>query len=168
MGLEEGIRHGTDEFHGKIRVSFLLIELLPKRDTGSLGVIQNTKPALLVRVPQLKPFVKQVLRNAEALTELFYGAKGGKVLPQKTQNKEQAETGVRDDDIGKNRMSVLTAVTEDSEYAEICFSPLPGIKVNDGAPVVVMDMAVSGAVADGTGLQFRAELCHKGVKKKFR
>ncbi len=47
-------------------------------------------------------------------------------------------------------------------------SPLPGIKVNDGTPVVVMDMAISGAVTDGTGLQFRAELSHKGVKEKFR
>ena len=27
----------------------------------SLGVIQNTKPAPSVRVPQFKPFVKQVL-----------------------------------------------------------------------------------------------------------
>ena len=95
VGLEEGVGRGTDEFHGKIRVSFLLIKLLPKRDTGSLGISQNTKPALLVEVPKFKPFVKQVLWNAEALTELFYGAKGGKVLPQKTQNKEQAETGVK-------------------------------------------------------------------------
>ena len=168
MGLEEGVGRGTDEFHGKIRVSFLFIKLLPKRDTGSLGLSQNTKPALLVGTPKFKPFVKQVLRNAEAFAEMFYGAKACKVLPQKTQNKEQAETGVRNDDIRKNRMSVLTAVTEDSEDAEICFRPLPGIKVNDGTPVVVMDMAVSGAVADGTGLQFRAELCHKGVKEKFR
>ena len=119
-------------------------------------------------VPEFKPFVKQVLRNAEALTELFYGAKGSKVVPQKTQNKEQAETGVRDDDIRKNRMSVFTAVTEDSENAEICVSPLPGIKVNDGTPVIVMDMAIPGAVTDGTGFQFRAKLCHKGVKEKFR
>ena len=168
MGLEEGVGRGMDEFHGKIRVSFLFVEFLPKRDAVSFGVRQQTKPALFVRIPQFKPFVKQVLRNAEAFTELFYGAKSSKVLSQKTQNKEQTETGVRDDDIRKNRMSVLTAVTEDSENAEICFGPLPGIKVNDGTPVVVMDMAVSGAVADGTGLQFRAELCHKGVKEKFR
>ena len=87
MGLEEGVRRGTDEFHGKIRVSFLLIKLLPKRDTGSLGISQNTKPALLVEVPKFKPFVKQVLRNAEALTELLYGAKVCKVLSQKPQNK---------------------------------------------------------------------------------
>ena len=65
-------------------------------------------------------------------------------------------------------MSVFAAVTEDSEDTEICFSPLSGIKVNDGAPVVVMDMAVPSAVADGTGLQFRAKLSHKGVKEKFR
>ena len=61
MGLEEGIGRGTDEFHGKIRVSFLLIELLPKRDAVSLGVSQHTKPALLVGLPQWKSFVKQVL-----------------------------------------------------------------------------------------------------------
>lgn len=168
MGLEEGVGRGTDEFHGKIRVSFLFIKLLPKRDTGSLGISQNTKPALLVGTPEFKPFVKQVLRNAEAFTELLYGAKVCKVLPKKTQNKKQAEAGVRDDDIRKNCMRVLAAVTEDSENAEICDSPLPGIKVNDGTSVVVMDMAISGAVADGTGLQFRAELCHKGVKEKFR
>ena len=168
MGLEEGVGRGTDEFHGKIRVSFLFVEFLPKRDAASFGVSQHTKPALFVRVPQFKPFVKQVLRNAEALTELFYGADGSKVLPQKTQNKEQAETGVRDDEIGKNRMSALTAVTEDSEDTEICFRPLPGIKVNDGTPVIIMDMAVSGAVADGAGFQFRSELSHKGVKEKFR
>ena len=65
-------------------------------------------------------------------------------------------------------MSVLTAVTEDSEYTEICISPLPSIKVNDRMSVVVMDMAVSGAVADGTGLQFWAKLRHKCVKEKFR
>lgn len=100
------------------RVSFLRIKLLPKRDTGSLGISQNTKPALLVEVPKFQPFVKQVLRNAEALTELLYGAKVCKVLSQKTQNKEQTETGVRDDGIGKNSMSVFTAVTEDSENAE--------------------------------------------------
>lgn len=118
MGLEEGVGRGTDEFHGKIRVSFLLIKLLPKRDTGSLGISQNTKPALLVEVPKFKPFVKQVLRSAEALTGLLYGAKVCKALSQKTQNKEQTETGVRDDGIGKNSMSVFTAVTEDSENAE--------------------------------------------------
>lgn len=168
MGLEEGVGRGTDEFHGKIRVSFLFIKLLPKRDTGSLGISQNTKPALLVGAPKFKPFVKQVLRNAEAFTELLYGAKVCKVLPQKTQNKEQAEAGVRDDDIGKNCVSVLTTITEDSEDAEICFGLLPGIKVNDGTPVVVMDMAIPSAVTDGTGLQFRAELCHKGVKEKIR
>lgn len=168
MGLEEGMGRGTDEFHGKIRESFLFIELLPKRDAGGLGVSQYTKPALLMGIPQFKPFVKQALRNAESFTELFYRAKGGKVLPKETQNKEQAETGVRDDDIGKNGMSVLAAVTEDSENTEISGSLLSGIEINDGTSVVVMDMAVPGAVADGTGLQFRAELCHKGIKEKFR
>ena len=63
MGLEEGVRRGTDEFHGKIRVSFLLIKLLPKRDTGSLGISQNTKPALLVEVPKFKPFVCELCKK---------------------------------------------------------------------------------------------------------
>ena len=67
-----------------------------------------------------------------------------------------------------HRMSVLAAVTEDSEDAELCFSSLSGIKIDDETPVVIMDMAVSGAAADRTGLQFRAEPCHKGVKENFR
>ena len=96
MALEKGIGRVTAELHGKIRVTFLLIEFLPKRKIGSLGVIQNTKPVQFVVVPEFKPFVKQILRNAEALAELFYGAKACKVLSKETQNKEQAETGVRE------------------------------------------------------------------------
>ena len=64
-------------------------------------------------------------------------------------------------------MSILTAVAEDSKNTKHCFAPLPSIKIDDGTLVVIMDMAVSGAVADRTGLQFRAEPCHKGVKENF-
>ena len=47
-------------------------------------------------------------------------------------------------------MSMPAAVTEYSDNTELCFAPLPGVKVNDGASVVIMDMAVSSAVADRT------------------
>lgn len=65
--------------------------MIAKQD--SCGLAGMTKPVLFVGVPEFKPFVKQILRNAEALAELFYGAKVCKVLPQKTQNKEQADPG---------------------------------------------------------------------------
>lgn len=80
----------------------------------------------------------------------------------------EAETGIRDDDIWKNCMSMLAAVTEYPEDTELGFAPLSRVKVNDGVSVVVMDMAVPSAAADRTGLQFRAEPCHEGVKEKLR
>ena len=62
---------------------------------------------------------------------------------------------------------MLTAVAEYTHDAEILFLPPVGSKVDDGSAVVIVDMAVSGASTDGTGLQFRTKLLHIGVKKRF-
>ena len=59
------------------------------------------------------------------------------------------------------------AVTEYPENAEIRFFLPAGFEINDGSAVVVVDVTVSGASANGTGLQFRLKLLHVGVKKKF-
>ena len=40
-------------------------------------------------------------------------------------------------------------------------------EINDRSAVVVVDMAVSGAPTDGTGLRFRLKMLHVGIKKKF-
>ena len=113
------------------------------------------------------PFEKLVLGDPISFAELFDGVKTCKVFPEDAQDKEQAVAGVRDDDIGKNGMCMVTAVTEDPEDAEIRFFLSAGLEVDDGSAVVVMDVAVSGASADGTGLQTGLEQRHIGIKKRF-
>ena len=102
-----------------------------------------------------------------SFTELFDGKTTCKILPQKAQNEEQAVAGVRDDDIGKDGMCMVTAVTEDSEHTKIRFLLCAGPKVDDGSAVVVMDVAVSFASTGGTGLQTGLKFSHVGIKKRF-
>ena len=113
------------------------------------------------------PFEKLVLGDPISFAELFNGVKTCKVFPEDAQDKEQTVAGVRDDDIRKDGMCMVTAVTEDPEDAEIRFFLCTGPKVDDGSAVVVMDVAVSGAPADGTGLQTGLEQRHIGIKKRF-
>ena len=113
------------------------------------------------------PFEKLVLGDSISFAELFDGVKTCKVFPEDAQDKEQAVAGVRDDDIGKNGMCMVTAVTEDPEDAEIRFFLSAGLEVDDGSAVVVMDVAVSGASTDGTGLQTGLKPRHVGIKKRF-
>ena len=113
------------------------------------------------------PFEKLVLGDSISFAELLNGGKSCKVFPEDAQDKEQTVAGVRDDDIGKDGMCMVTAVTEDPEDAEIRFFPSAGLKVDDGSAVVVMDVAVSGAPADGTGLKFGLKFSHVGIKKRF-
>ena len=113
------------------------------------------------------PFEKLVLGDSISFAELFNGGKSGKVFPEDAQDKEQAVAGVRDDDIGKDGMCMVTTVTEDSEHTKIRFLLCVGPKVDDGSAVVVMDVAVSGASTYGTGLPFRLKMLHVGVKKRF-
>ena len=113
------------------------------------------------------PFEKLVLGDSISFAELFNSVESCKVFPEDAQDKEQAVAGVRDDDIGKDGMCMVTAVTEDPEDAEIRFFLCAGSKVDDGSAIVVMDMAVSGASADGTGLKFGLKPRHVGIKKRF-
>ena len=64
-------------------------------------------------------------------------------------------------------MSVPAAVTEYPEDAQLRLFLSAGLKINDGSAVVVMDVAVSGTCAYGTGFPFGQELLHVGVKKRF-
>ena len=113
------------------------------------------------------PFEKLVLGDSISFAELLNSVESCKVFPEDAQDKEQAVAGVRDDDIRKDGMCMVAAVTEDPEDAEIRFFLCTGPKVDDGSAVVVMDVAVSGASADGTGLQTGLEQRHIGIKKRF-
>ena len=113
------------------------------------------------------PFEKLVLGDPISFAEPFNGVKTCKVFPENAQYKEQTVAGVRDDDIGKDGMCMVTAVTEDSEHTKIRFLLCAGPKVDDGSAVVVMDVAVSFASTGGTGLQTGLKFSHVGIKKRF-
>lgn len=42
-----------------------------------------------------------------------------------------------------------------------------GLKVNDGAAIVIVDVTVTSASTDGTGLKVGLKLSHVGIKKRF-
>ena len=113
------------------------------------------------------PFEKLVWGDSISFAELFNGIKACKVFSEDAQGKEQTVAGVRDDDIGKDGMCMVTAVTEDPEDAEIRFFLCAGPKVDDGSAVVGMDVAVSFASTGGTGLQTGLKFSHVGIKKRF-
>ena len=94
-------------------------------------------------------------------------AEACEILAEKAQNKEQTETGIRDHDIRKDGVGVLTAVAEDAHYAETVVGPDSGAEVNQGAVIVVVDVAVTGASTDGAGLKTGLKFIHVGVKQRF-
>ena len=40
-------------------------------------------------------------------------------------------------------------------------------EVDDGATIVIVDVTVTSASTDGTGLKFGLKLSHVGIKKRF-
>ena len=117
--------------------------------------------------PQGKPLIKLVLWDFISFTELFDGKTTSKVLSQKAQNEEQAVAGIRDNDIRKNGVGMLTAVTENPHHTKVGLFPFTCQEVNDGAGIVVVDVTVTCASTDGTGFKVGLKLSHVGIKKRF-
>ena len=102
-----------------------------------------------------------------SFTELFDGKTTCKILPQKAQDEEQAVAGIRNNDIRKNGVGMLAAVAENPHHTDVGLFPFTCLEVDDGAAIVVVDVTVTRAPTDGTGLQFGLEPLHVGVKKRF-
>lgn len=98
------------------------------------------------------------------LTELFNRMKPG--ITQDKEDEEQAVAGIRDNDIRKDGMCVLTAVTEYTHDAEILLQLPAGTKVNDGSGIIIVDVTVTGTPRRDM-FQFRLKLFHVGVKRDF-
>lgn len=131
------------------------------------GIIQYAKPLFLVGFPESQPFMELFFRDVKALTELFDGMESGEVFPQDKEDEEQAVAGIRDNDIRKDSMGMLTAVAEYAHDAEILFLLSVGQEVNDGSAIIIVDVTVSGTSTDGTCFQLGLKLLHVGVKKRF-
>ena len=102
-----------------------------------------------------------------SFTELFDGKTTCKVLSKKAQDEEQAVAGIRDNDIRKNGVGMLTAVTENPHHTKVGLFSFTCLEVDDGAAIVVVDVTVPGASADRTGLKVGLKLSHVGIKKRF-
>ena len=102
-----------------------------------------------------------------SFTELFDGKTTCKILPKKAQDEEQAVAGIRDNDIRKNGVGMLTAVTENPHHTKVGLFSFTCLEVNDGATIVVLDVTVTGTFADRTALKFGLKLSHVGIKKRF-
>ena len=131
------------------------------------GIIEYAKPLFLVGFPESLPFMELFFRDIKALTELFDGMESGEVFPQDKEYEEQAVAGIRDNDIRKDSMGMLTAVAEYTHDAEILFLLSAGQEVNDGSAIIIVDVTVSGTSTDGTCFQLGLKLLHVGVKKRF-
>ena len=117
--------------------------------------------------PKSEPFKKLILGDAKSFADLFNGEKSGKVFSEDTQDKEQAVSGVRNDNVREDGMRMLTAVTENPHHTKVGLFSLTCLEVNDGAAIVVVDVTVTGASTDGTGLKVGLKLSHVGIKKRF-
>ena len=131
------------------------------------GIIEYAKPLFLVGFPESQPFMELFFRDIKALPELFDGMESGEVFPQDKEYEEQAVAGIRDNDIRKDSMGMLTAVAEYTHDAEILFLLSAGQEVNDGSAIIIVDVTVSGTSTDGTCFQLGLKLLHVGVKKRF-
>ena len=76
--------------------------------------------------------------------------------------------GIRNQYVRKYGMGMITTVTDKMENTETIhyFPTLP--KIDYGAVVISMNMAVASTAAGGTGFQFRLKFSHVGIKNKFR
>ena len=165
--LEKGIRKTKGKLHGEIREAFCRKDAPEERKVRNREILQKPEPVLLVGFPEAEPLIEPVLLNSISFIELNYSKTGCEVLAEKAQDKEQAVVGIRDDDVRKDGVGVLTAVTEDAHYTEVVASPDSGAEINQGAVIVVVDVAVAGASAEGTGLKMRLKFRHVGIKKRF-
>ena len=102
-----------------------------------------------------------------SFTELFDGKTTCKVLPQKAQNEDQDVAEIRNNNIRKNGVGMLTAVTENPHHTKVGLFSFTCLEVNDGATIVVLDVTVTGTFADRTALKFGLKLSHVGIKKRF-
>jgi len=62
---------------------------------------------------------------------------------------------------------MLAAVTENQHHAEFRHLAFAILEADDGATIVVMDVTVTSASTDRTGLKLRLKLSHVGIKKRF-
>ena len=116
---------------------------------------------------ELLPFIQLVSGNAETFTEALQGRNVQEGFCQDTKDKEKAIAGIRDDQVREDRMGMSTALAGQTKDSHFCSDGYPTDKVNDPASIIGMDLAMERGATVRTGLLFRAECIHVGIKQNF-
>lgn len=96
--------------------------------------------------------------NEEPSAELIHGAYPCKMFVRYKEDEEQAIAGIREEDIREDGVGMLTAFKEDTHAPETGSFRFSESEINDRSVVVVMDVTVPGAFADGARFQFRPQM----------
>lgn len=119
-------------------------------------------------IPKGNPLIKLFHRDRKAFTESHSGVQPHEVFSQCTKDKEKTISGVGDDEVRKDSMSMPAATTEDPCDTQVILSRSSIPEVNDVSAVIRMDPASAVGITDRTGLEFSPETEHKGIKHRFR
>ena len=88
------------------------------------------------------------------------------ILRQDTEDEEQAVARVGDDEVREDGMG-MAAGTDEAHDAEAVADRGTTYEIHQGTAIIGMDAAGTPGPTAGTGLQFRAEPLHKGIKQGF-
>ena len=166
MRLEEGLCKTADKGGGENRIGRLGEKGLQEGKAGSLHGGKHTKPLLLVCLEEPQPPAQLGKGDGEAFAELLHSGKAQEILREDAEEEEQAISGVRDDEVREDGMGMAAGADEAYDAEAVSDSPSTH-EVHQGAAIVSMDPAGALRATAGTGLQFRAESGHEGIKEGF-
>lgn len=89
------------------------------------------------------------------------------MLGKEAEDEEKSITGVRYDEIRENGMGVPAAAYQ-AQDTEVMAHRGAIYKVYQGTAIIGVDPAKTFCSTAGTGLEFRPERGHKGIKQFFR
>ena len=166
MRLEEGLCKTADKGGGEIRIGRLGEKALQEGKAGSLHGRKHAEPLLLLCLEEIQPVAQLGKGDGEALTESLHGRQTQEILCQDTEEEEQAIAGVGDDEVREDGMG-MAAGTDEAHDAEAVADRGTTYEIHQGTAIIGMDAAGTPGPTAGTGLQFRAEPLHKGIKQGF-
>lgn len=165
--LEEGDGKTADKTRGKARIAGHLKKALQEREGGNLHGREHAHPLFLLPSEQIEPVIKQLRGNKETFTEFFHGSKMQEILCKDPEDEKEAIGGVRDDEVREDGMG-MAAGTDKAQDAETVADRVSLNKINKRTAIVGMDSTGAFRPTAGTGLGFRTETSHEGIKKVFR
>ena len=113
------------------------------------------------------PVVELVLGDVKPFTEVFQGRAAKEGLSQDPQDKEKTITKIGDDQVREDGMGMPAAGADQTKDRDAGGSGGVVDQIGESAAVISVDAAVPGGPTGRTGLKFRSERGHIGIKKIF-